>query len=123
MARVRSFDSAGLEAIASSRLQSKLNNHSFFEKRVWQFTILLPRWLLTKGGREIIFAASDADALQALLERHFGGYTWGPTLRGAGKRGIQPETNVHKQVLVLASRWRGTMRYFRALRKELQVVV
>lgn len=41
-------------------------------------------------------------------------------MRGFGRREKKPEVNIHAQIFVLASRWRGTMRYFRALRKELQ---
>ncbi len=56
-----------------------------------------------------------------LLERDFGGCTVCPAyLHGIGRRGAALETNFHRQVMVLASRWRGTMRYFRVLRKELQ---
>lgn len=39
---------------------------------------------------------------------------------GTGYRGSEIETNLHAQVIVIASRWSGTMRYFRALRRELE---
>ncbi len=120
MTRVRDFKSSALGVHAAPQLQVDWQAQSFFENRVWQFLIFLPRWLRTEGGREVIFSARDVDLLQDLLERDFGGYTWGPPLRGVGKRDAQVETNIHRQVVVLASRWRGTMRYFRALRRELE---
>jgi hypothetical protein len=56
-----------------------------------------------------------------LLERDFGGCTVGPSyMHGVGRRGTASETNLHRQITVLASRWRGTKRYFKALRKELE---
>jgi len=120
MPRNRDFSPSALDDHSAPRLRVDWRPQSFFEKRVWQFLIFLPRWLRTESGREVIFSAHDVDLLQGLLERDFGGYTWGPPLRGVGKRGTQLETNIHRQVMVLASRWRGTMRYFRALRRELE---
>jgi hypothetical protein len=121
MARVHDFLSAALDAGADSRLQVTWNHGWLFENRIWQFLIFLPRWLLTEAGREEIFTIQDCDRLQALLERDFGGCTWGPSsLRGIGRRGAVLETNIHRQITVLASRWRGTRRYFRVLRRELE---
>lgn len=121
MARVRDFLPAALDTSADSLLPLTWNDGWLFENHVWQFLIFLPRWLLAETGREEIFTTQDCDLLQALLERDFGGCTWGPSsLRGIGRRGAVLETNIHRQVFVLASRWRGTRRYFRALRKELE---
>lgn len=121
MSRIRDFRPAVLEAVADPRLQVTWNGRWFWENRVWQFAILLPRWQLTDAARLEIFSVRDGELLQALLERHFGGFTWGPaSLRGVGRRGEALETNTHRQVLVLASRWRGTGRYFRTLRRELE---
>ena len=92
-----------------------------FEGRVWQFLIFLPRWFLTSEGRTIICTAEDEPMLEDLLEQHFGGYTVGPSYhRGIGRRGRATEANVHRVITVLASRWRGTWRYFKALRRELE---
>lgn len=56
-----------------------------------------------------------------MLVRHFGGCTVSQNpIQGVGRRGEELETNVHHTLAVLASRWRGTWRYFRALRKELE---
>ena len=121
MARVRDFLTEAPDGQTDARLQVTWNHGWFLENRIWQFLIFLPRWLLTDTGREEIFTTEDCDRLQALLERDFGGCTWGPSsLRGIGHRGAVLETNIHRQVFVLASRWRGTRRYFRALRRELE---
>lgn len=93
----------------------------FFANRVWQFLILLPRWFLTGTAREPICTARDERLLEELLQRDFGGYTSGPWfVRGVGRRGVQFETNIHRQLTVLTSRSRATRRYFRALRRELE---
>jgi hypothetical protein len=56
-----------------------------------------------------------------IWEEHFGGYTVGPSYqRGIGRRGETMEANVHRVITVLASRWRGSWRYFKALRQELE---
>jgi len=93
----------------------------FFETRVWQFLIFLPRWLMTAEGQERICTDEDQTNLEELLQRDFGGYTSSTTdVLGVGHRGAAFEKNVHRQITVLASRWRGTKRYFKALRKELE---
>lgn len=120
MGHVRNFDISALNGVTNQHLQIVWNSSKLFENRVWQFTIFLPRWFVTGEGKEEIFTAQDGDLLQGLLERDFGGCTWGPSLRGIGHRGSELETNIHRQVIILASRWRGTKRYFRALRQELE---
>jgi len=69
----------------------------------------------------MICTAEDEALLEDLLEAHFGGYTVGPSYhRGIGHRGSSIEANVHRVITVFASRWRGTWRYFKALRRELE---
>ena len=121
MPHVRDFGPAAIENYSSPRLQGDWRSRLFFESRVWQFTILLPRWFLGDGSKEIVCTAHDENLLRRLLERDFGGCTVGPAyLHGVGRRGAASEANLHRQIVVLASRWRGAMRYFRALRKELE---
>lgn len=122
MSRNRDFDPRSLLQAASLRLQVNWGARHFFENRVWQFIVFLPRWLLIRDTREQICTANDQDQLQLLLEYHFGGYTVSTApSHGVGRRGIYTETNVHAEIRVLASRWRGTKRYFKALRNELEV--
>jgi hypothetical protein len=69
----------------------------------------------------MICTADDEAQLEDLLEKHFGGYSVGPSFqRGIGRRGQVLEANVHRVITVLTSRWRGTWRFFKALRQELQ---
>jgi hypothetical protein len=122
MPRVREFRPAALDAYASPKLQVGARSETGFEGPVWQFAIFLPRWLLTSAGRNMICNAEDEARLEDLLEQHFGGYTVGPSYqRGIGRRGGSLEANVHRVITVLASRWRGTWKYFRALRRELEL--
>jgi hypothetical protein len=120
MPRVRDFRPAALNAYASPKLQvGAIRNR--IRWAVWQFAIFLPRWLLTSAGRSMVCTAEDEARLEDLLERHFGGYTVGPSYqRGIGRRGDSLEANVHRVITVLASRWRGTWKFFRALRCELE---
>lgn len=68
-----------------------------------------------------ICTARDERLLEELLQRDFGGFTSGPSfVRGIGLRGIQFETNIHRQITVLASRSRATRHYIQALRRELE---
>jgi hypothetical protein len=121
MPRVRDFRPAALDAHVSPRLQVPWTPNIGFEGRVWQFVIFLPRWLVTAGGKTVICSAEDEAALEDVLEDHFGGYTVAPSYhRGSGRRAQLSETNIHRVVTVLASRWRGTWRYFKALRRELE---
>jgi len=121
MPRLRDFTPSTLETYKGPRLHPTWNHGWFFESRVWQFVIFLPRWLVKDDAREEICTAHDERLLEELLQRDFGGCTSSLSpFRGIGYRGPQVETNLHAQVIVLASRWRGTMRYFRALRKELE---
>jgi len=81
----------------------------------------LPRWFAAGEAREPICTARDERLLEELLQRDFGGYTSGPLyVRGVGRRGVQFETNIHRQITVLAARGRATKRYFRDLRAELE---
>jgi len=121
MTRVRNFRPAALDSHASLRLQVSWNTEIFFETRVWQFLIFLPRWLMTGTGRERICTDEDQTNLEELLQRDFGGYTSSTTdILGVGHRGAAFEMNIHRQITVLASRWRGTKKYFKALRRELE---
>lgn len=120
MARVRDFSPAALQWY-NPRLQVTWKPGSTFEGRVWQFTIFLPRWFLNEERHESICTANDEDLLEDLLERQFGGCTSHPAFaRGIGRRGAVYETNLHRLITVFASRWRGTWKYFKALRKELE---
>lgn len=69
MSRVRDFNPPTLDVHATLQLQAEWRPQLFFENRVWQFLIFLPRWLHTKDGREAIFSAHDVDLLQSLLKK------------------------------------------------------
>lgn len=121
MTRVRDFNAAVLDTHVSPRLQVSWKTSMFFETRVWQFIIFFPRWLVSTEARERICTDEDQKSLEELMQRDFGGYTSSTTdVLGIGHRGAAFEKNVHRQITVLASRWRGTKRYFKALRKELE---
>lgn len=121
MPRVRDFNPDALSAYSTPHVQVNWEPRMLFENRVWQFVIFLPRWFVKKDGQEEVCTVGDQDLLEGLLERDFGGYTSSlSAFRGVGRRGAAFETNLHAQITVLASRWRGTTRYFRALRKELE---
>src|SRR5438552_11132083 len=121
MPRVRDYNPEALTSSASSLLAVNSQDRLFFENRVWQFIILLPRWFAAGTAREPVCTARDERLLEELLQRDFGGYTSGPLyVRGVGRRGVQFETNIHRQITVLAARGRRTKRYFRALRSELE---
>ena len=121
MTRLRDFRPTTLDGHASPQLRVSWKTGMFFETRVWQFLIFLPRWLITTEGQERICTDEDQTNLEELLQRDFGGYTSSTTdVIGVGHRGAAFEKNVHRQITVLASRWRGTKRYFGALRKELE---
>ena len=121
MPRVRDFNPAALDPYGTSQLLVRWAASHFFANRVWQFLLLLPRWLLTGTGREPICTARDERLVEELLQRDFGGFTSGPWfVRGVGLRGVQFETNIHRQITVLASRSRATKQYFQALRRELE---
>ncbi|HEX9721883.1 MAG TPA: hypothetical protein VGA53_01320 [Candidatus Paceibacterota bacterium] len=77
--------------------------------------------ITAEGTQETICTNLDEELLQDMLVRHFGGCTANQNpIQGIGRRGNALETNVHHMITVLASRWRGTQRYFRALRRELE---
>lgn len=121
MTRIRDFNAAALSVYASHQLEVSWRTGMFLENRVWQFLIFLPRWLVTTEGQERICTDEDQKKLEELLQRDFGGYTSSPAeVLGVGLRDTAFEKNIHRQITVLASRWRGTMRYFRALREELE---
>lgn len=121
MPRVRNFNPEALTPNATSRLAVTWQDRLFFENRVWQFIILLPRWFVAGSAREPVCTARDERLLEELLQRDFGGYTSGPLyVRGVGRRGVQFETNIHRQISVLAARGRATKCYFQALRTELE---
>lgn len=121
MPRLRDLNPLALEAQKNPRLQPVWNHGWFSESRVWQFVVFLPRWLVKDSEQEEICTAHDERLLEGLLQRDFGGCTSSLSpFRGIGYRGTQIEVNLHAQVMVIASRWRGTTRYFRALRKELE---
>jgi len=121
MPRVRDFNPAALSPHGTPQLLVDWETRRFFANGVWQFLILLPRWFVTGTGHEPICTARDERLLEELLQRDFGGFTSGPWfLRGVGLRGVQFETNIHRQITVLASRSRTTKQYFQALRRELE---
>ena len=121
MPRVRDFDPAALGPYGTPHLLVNWGAKRFLANRVWQLLILLPRWFVTDTSREPICTARDERLLEELLQRNFGGFTSGPWfLRGVGLRGVQFETNIHRQITVLASRSRATKHYFQALRRELE---
>jgi hypothetical protein len=121
MPRVRDFNPEALTPFSTPRLAVRWHNRIWLENRVWQFIILLPRWLLVGSTREPICTARDERLLEELLQRDFGGYTSGPLfVHGVGRRGVQFETNIHRQITVLAARGRTTKRFFHILRAELE---
>jgi hypothetical protein len=121
MPRIRDFNPQALVPYASPRVQVTWRPGSLFSGRVWEFAIFLPRWLVLEREQVAICTTEDEDLLEDLLERDFGGCTSAPSfLRGIGRRGQALEMNFHRLIIVLAWRWRGTWRYFKALRKELE---
>ena len=74
---------------------------------------IFPRWFITRDERIEICSAFDQDGLEKLLEEDFDGCTASPLYsRGIGKRGERLETNDHKLITVIASRWEGTIEIF-----------
>lgn len=121
MSRLRDFNPTVLDLYYSTRLRVGWKPGSQFIGKARLFVIFLPRLLLTGAGQEIICTARDENFLRSLSERHFGGCTASQSfLEGIWQRGELPETNIHRQLIVLANPWRGTIRYFQALRKELE---
>lgn len=121
MSRVRDFNSSTLQEYLDLRLQVA-SNTSVFLGKAWKFTIFFPRWFLSEAqGKQEICSVNDQDLLEGVLQEHFGGYSVDPSfVAGKGRRGLLIEENLHRKITVIASRWRGTMRYFQALRKELE---
>jgi hypothetical protein len=121
MPRVRDFHPENLHSHASPRLHVDWKPNTGLEGRVWQFVIFLPRWLVASEIKTPICTTEDEALLEDFLEDRFGGYSVGPAYhRGIGRRGDVSEANAHRLLIVLASRWRGTWRFFKALRQELQ---
>lgn len=121
MPRIRDFNYDSLNEFFSERLRVTQSPKFSFRGKATQYIIFLPRWFIRHGQREPVCTGRDELLLTRLLFNHFGGYTVDPSYpRGLGKRGIHYEENLHRKITVIASRWRGTMRYFQALRKELE---
>jgi hypothetical protein len=121
MPGVRDFNPEILRPYSSSALAVNWRARRFFDHRVWQFLVLLPRWLVVGASRQPICTDHDERLLEDILQRDFNGYTSGPLfMRGVGQRGTQLEMNLHREITVLAERGRATKRYFRALRTELE---
>src|SRR5215831_2715146 len=109
MPRLRDFNPKALTPNAISLVAVNWQDRLFFENRVWQFIILLPRWFIAGSAREPVCTAHGERLLEELLQRDFGGSTSGPLyVRGVGRRGDQLETNIHRQITVLAARGRPT---------------
>ncbi len=121
MSRVRDFNPSALYGFYKLRLIVTSRSTSFVGKS-WKFSIFFPRWLLTESRRkQSVCNANDQDLLEELLQKHFGGYSVDPSfMKGIGRRGSELEENLHQKITVIVSRWRGTMRYFNALRRELE---
>ena len=120
MPRVRDFNPENISATFNRRILVTHNSHPF-QGKSWLFTIFLPRWLMTERGKVEICTPEDQDLLEDMLEYHFGGLSVEPEyLKGIGKREGEMETNLHRRIIFIASRWRGTMRYLNALRSELE---
>lgn len=122
MPRIRDLNPTVLDQYEDQKLNISWSTHMGFKGKVWSFTVFLPRLLITgDGGEETICTALDEELLRDMLVRHFGGCTVSQyPIQGVGRRGEALETNVDHTLAVLASRWRGTWRYFTALRKELE---
>ena len=111
MIKNRDFDPVALNDFANSKLKANWSPGFFSHGSLWQFRIFLPRWVVRGSVEAEVCTAMDQDLLQTLFERDFGGYTASLSfLRGVGYRGSELETNLHAELIVLASRWRGTMR-------------
>jgi len=121
MARVRDFDPLALLTKKSPKLRASFNARSSFQGKAWEFQLFLPRWLIINGARTSVCTVRDQNFVRQLLETDFGGYTSEPSFpRGVGYRDEALEVNLHRKFTVIASRWRGTMKYFNALRRELE---
>jgi len=122
MPRIRDFNPAILDQSADQRLRIAGTTHMGFKGKVWSFTVFLPRLFITANAEEEkICTPLDEELLRNMLVRHFGGCTVNQyPIQGVGRRGEELETNVHHTLTVLTSRWRGTWRYFKALRQELE---
>jgi hypothetical protein len=59
MSRVRDFNPAALSPYGTPQLLVNWETSPFSTNRVWQFVILLPRWLVTDKGKEPICTARD----------------------------------------------------------------
>lgn len=122
MPRIRDFNPDVLKSVEDERIRLPWEANVGLKGKVSIFTIFLPRLLVTKEGKQAEVCTNlDEELLQDMLVEHFGGCTANQSpIQGIGRRGQELETNVHHQIEVLASLWRGTWPYFRALRRELQ---
>lgn len=121
MARVRDFNPATLVNYKSQKLHVAQKSTSLFQGKAWIYFIFLPRWVIIENERRPVCTVYDENLLRRLLESDFGGYTSEPSFpRGTGHRGDIIETNLHRKFSVIASSWRGTIQYFKALRRELE---
>lgn len=122
MPRMRDFGPTALDKLEDQQLRIPWTENTGLKGKVRSFTVFLPRLLITEDGKEEPVCTNlDEELLRDMLVRHFGGCTVSQnSIQGVGRRGKKLETNVHHTLTVLASLWRGTWRYFKALRKELE---
>lgn len=122
MPRMRDFDPAALDRFEDEQLCIPWTENTGLKGNASSFTVFLPRLLITEDGKEDPVCTNlDEELLRDMIVRHFGGCSMSQTsIQGVGCRGKRLETNVHHTLTVFTSRWRGTWRYFRALRKELE---
>jgi hypothetical protein len=119
---MRDFAPATLDKLENQRIRVPWTENTGLKGKVRSFTVFLPRLLITEDGKkDPVCTNLDEELLRDMLVRHFGGCTVSQhSIQGVGRRGKKLETNVHHTLTVLASLWRGTWRYFRALRQELE---
>lgn len=122
MPRMRGLHPAAADKLEDERLRVPWTEQTGLKGNVRSLTVFLPRLLIKEDGKEEPVCTNlDEELLRDTLVRHSGGCTVSQnSIQGVGRRGKKLETNVHHTLTVLASLWRGTWRYFRALRKELE---
>jgi hypothetical protein len=121
MVKVRDFNPYNLQPFEDSHLKVVRETGMVFEGDAWLFTIYLPRWVEVEDKRIEICNAKDEFLPVKLLKEDFGGCTSAPLFpKGIGLRGENFEVNYHREISVIASCWEGTLKYFKALREELE---
>jgi len=121
MTRKRDFNPNALDPFVTEGIKMMYQQRKGIRGNGKEFSILLPRRLITNRGRNEVCSGRDEKLLRKMLVRHFEGFTAEPNLvQGVGLRGKQFETNEHRQFTVVAAHSSDALCYFDALCKELQ---